>query len=101
MDAITKTLFETGYTIITDTNGVIVEVSQSIEDLTGYESASLIGKHTRMFNSGFHPKSFFKDLWDTILSGKNWNGVIRNRTKLNDFIWVSATIFLIKNKDIQ
>lgn len=97
MDAITKTLFETGYTIITDTNGVIVEVSQSIEDLTGYESASMIGKHTRMFNSGFHPKSFFKDLWDTILSGKNWNGVIRNRTKLNDFIWVYTSIFPIKN----
>lgn len=93
MTGVLENLFETGYTIITDKEGTILEVSNSLEDLTGYSSDFLVGKHTRIFNSGYHDKSFFKGLWETILSGKSWNGIIRNRAKGGKIIWVNTTIF--------
>lgn len=103
MTGVLENLFETGYTIITDKEGTILEVSHSLEDLTGYDSDFLVGKHTSIFNSGYHDKSFFQNLWDTILSGKQWNGTIRNRAKGGRIIWVNTTIFPLfdKNGEIE
>ena len=39
------------------------------------------------------PKQAFKDLWDTVKSGKIWTGYVKNATKNGDFYWVFATVY--------
>lgn len=83
--------------IYVNKNGIITHVSEKIEMKTGYAKDEIIGQHTRLFNSGYHSKSFFATMWKTVLSGKVFNGEMRNRKKDGSFYWVFTTIIPIKN----
>jgi diguanylate cyclase (GGDEF)-like protein/PAS domain S-box-containing protein len=67
--------------VITDRKGTIVWVNPAFEQLTGYLSQEVIGQSTRLLQSGQHSPSFYKNLWDTILSGSRWQGGLVNRRK--------------------
>lgn len=67
--------------VITDTDGIIDYANPAATEIAGYTSAELLGQHTRIFKSGHHDKAFYKDLWDTVSSGRIWRGEIRNRRK--------------------
>ncbi|OFX27402.1 MAG: hypothetical protein A2033_06630 [Bacteroidetes bacterium GWA2_31_9] len=83
--------------IITDFNGNIEYVNPFFLNFTGYNIEEVIGQNPRIINSGFHSKTFFKDLWDTITSGQVWHGEFCNMTKNKEFFWENATISPIKN----
>lgn len=84
--------------VITDINGKIEYGNPNVLRLTGYEADEILGKNPRIFNSGTIPKELFQDLWNTILSGKEWRGEFHNKKKNGDFYWESATISSIKNE---
>ena len=58
---------------VTNQQGVISYVNDKFCELSKYKAEELIGQTHQIVNSGFHPKSFFKDLWQTISNGKIWN----------------------------
>lgn len=68
--------------VITDRAGFIQWVNPAFSELTGYTAAEALGKNPReLVKSGQHDQAFYKDLWDTILSGQVWRGEIINRRK--------------------
>ncbi|MCL4560321.1 MAG: PAS domain-containing protein [Chloroflexi bacterium] len=67
--------------MITDQNGKILWTNPAVSKLSGYSSEETIGKTPRLFSSHLHGTDFYKQLWDTILSGDVWHGEIINRRK--------------------
>jgi two-component system, NarL family, sensor histidine kinase UhpB len=83
--------------LITDATGIITYVNENFSRRSLYEEAEVIGQNIRMINSGYHPKEYFTELWNTISSGTIWKGEFRNKCKSGEFYWVDATIVPFMN----
>lgn len=77
---------------ITNLRGEIVYVNDKYLEVSKYSKKEILGKNHRIFNSGYHSKEFFKNLWDTVTAGRVWKGEICDRTKGGSFFWVDTTI---------
>ena len=97
-----KSLVENKYQLVTmdehtivsaaDVAGRIIHVNDNLCEISGYSREELIGENHRLLKSNYHDEMFYKDLWDTISSGKVWHGTICNLTKGGNEYWVDSTI---------
>jgi diguanylate cyclase (GGDEF)-like protein/PAS domain S-box-containing protein len=78
--------------IITDKEGNIEYVNARFSELTGYSSNEVIGKNPRLLKSDEHSPEFYKELWDTITSGKVWKGDLQNKKKNGELYWEDTSI---------
>lgn len=77
---------------ITDNKGIIKYANTRLCEISKYSFEELIGNDHRILNSGFHPKSFFREMWKTIGNGQKWYGEICNKAKDGSLYWVQTTI---------
>ncbi len=85
--------------IITDLSGKIQYTNPKFTEITGYTFDEVHNKNPRILKSGEHDPNYYKALWDTILSGNEWRGEIRNRKKSGELYWEFVSISGVKNEN--
>jgi aerotaxis receptor len=83
----------------TDDKGIIKFANSEFCKFAGYELDELIGQPHNIVRHEDMPKDAFKDLWETVKSGKKWKGYVKNKTKDGNYYWVFATVFGYKSCD--
>ncbi|MBN1464757.1 SpoIIE family protein phosphatase [candidate division KSB1 bacterium] len=84
--------------IITTANGIIEYVNPAFENMSGYSRDESIGQTPRLLKSGKHDRSFYQDLWSSLLAGKPYKNEMLNRKKNGDYFWVQNTITPMKDQ---
>ncbi len=89
------------YTIVseTDIRGKITHANPQFLEISKYQLQEVLGQDHRILSSGFHPKSFFREMWETLSQGKVWTGEVRNRAKDGSIFWVRMVISPIAGPD--
>jgi diguanylate cyclase (GGDEF)-like protein/PAS domain S-box-containing protein len=78
--------------IVTDIEGLIEYANPKFTETTGYSPAEVLGKTPRILQSGEHPPELYQELWQTIKSGKIWQGQMHNKRKDGRLYWEDVTI---------
>ncbi|MCX7002303.1 MAG: PAS domain S-box protein, partial [bacterium] len=83
--------------VVTDAQGLIQYANPAFEAVTGYTCAEAIGQNPRLLKSGQHDAAFYRTLWDTIRSGKTWQGRFVNRKKNGALYTEEASISPVRD----
>ncbi|NWG87845.1 MAG: EAL domain-containing protein [Hydrogenophilaceae bacterium] len=78
--------------LITDRKGIIEYANPAFEKMTGYSQAELIGQNPRVIQGGSHDPEFYRDLWQTVLSGQSFFATFINRRKSGEIYHQEETI---------
>ena len=77
---------------VTDTKGRITYCNPAFVYVSGFVHEELLGQPHNLIRHPDMPAEAFRDLWDTIVAGLPWAGLVKNRRKNGDFYWVQANI---------
>ncbi len=66
---------------ITDAGGRIEWCNPAFLEMTGLEAGEVVNHTPRILKAGAQDKVFYKEMWDTVLSGKTWRGELTDRRK--------------------
>jgi PAS domain S-box-containing protein len=83
--------------VVTNKDAIIEYVNPFFTKLTGYTKEEAIGKNPRILQSGLIEDQVYKDLWDTITSGKEWKGNLLNKKKNGELFWEAVSISPVFN----
>lgn len=70
--------------MITDADGIIVEVNDTFSKITGYSREEAIGQSPRMLKSGQHSPAFYGEMYKALSDTGCWYGEMCNRRKNGD-----------------
>ncbi len=84
--------------VITDRKGAIEWVNPAFTRLTGYAREEAIGQNPRVLNAGVHDREFFRNMWQTVLSGSVWQGTLTNKRKDGAHYQEEMTITPVRSK---
>ena len=67
--------------MVTDENGIILDVNDAFSAITGYSRQEAFGNNASMLSSGQQDKLFYRLMWKSITASGQWKGEIWNRRK--------------------
>ncbi|RXJ66236.1 chemotaxis protein [Halarcobacter ebronensis] len=76
----------------TDLRGFITYANETFAQISGYSIDELVGNPHNLVRHPDMPKRVFKQMWETLLKGQKWEGVVKNLRKDRGYYWVHATI---------
>lgn len=87
--------------IITNPEGLIDYVNAAFTRSTGYSAREVMGKRPSLLASGQTPPSTFVEMWQTLLQGEPWQGMLHNRRKSGEVYVDRVAIFPLRRDDGQ
>jgi PAS domain S-box-containing protein len=78
--------------LIMDAKGNIDYVNRKFTEVTGYSFDEVKGRHASDLRTDASLCETFKELLNTVGSGKGWNGELRNNRKDGSFFWERVSI---------
>ena len=81
--------------MITDSRAIIEYVNPTFTRVTRYTFEEIVGKNVE--NLGVQSPEERKRMWDTIKTGRMWQGEFQNRKKTGETYWEFAQISLVTN----
>lgn len=85
--------------VITGSDGSILFVNPAFTAVTGYNRDHVIGKNMRILQSGRQSKSFYKAMWQSLLTQDSWSGTIWNRRRNGECYQEWLTINAVRNDE--
>lgn len=85
--------------VITGPEGLIEYANPAVTKITLYPLQELLGKNPRILKSEKHQPEFYKELWDTISSGRIWQGRMINKKKNGELYTEEMTISPVQNEE--
>ena len=84
--------------IVADANTIIQRVNPAFCRTTGFSAEEAIGKTPRILSSGQQSRSFYADMWRSLLTTNTWQGEIWNRRKSGEVYPEWLTINCVRNE---
>ena len=84
--------------IITDLNGVIEYVNPFFSKVTGYSADDIIGSDFRSFQLNGMPEDEYRQMWQQLEQGEDWQGELYNQRKDGSRYWERALISPLRNE---
>lgn len=78
--------------VITKIDSRIEYVNPAFERITGWSREEAIGQKMSILKSGETPRQVYQDLWDTVLAGRTWRGVLKNRRRDGSLYYTNNVI---------
>jgi len=82
---------------ITDAEGAIIDVNDTFTHTTGYSREEVIGKNSRILQSGRQSSEFYADMWKCLLEDGYWVGEVWNRRKNGEVYAEMKTISAVRD----
>ena len=76
----------------TDLKGTLTYVNRTFMKVADFSTVELLGKPHNIIRHPDMPRGAFRLLWETLQSGNEWFGFVKNRTKSGGFYWVFANV---------
>jgi PAS domain S-box-containing protein len=83
--------------VITDASANMQYVNPTFERISGYKREEALGKNPRILKSGAHDDSYYAEMWETLASGKTWQGRLVNQRKDGKRFTEEATITPVRD----
>ncbi|MGC8616211.1 MAG: EAL domain-containing protein [Desulfurella sp.] len=84
------------WVLITFADGTIEYANKAVSDISGYDLQELINKKPSIFKSGYHSDKFYKNMWDSLLNGKNCTCTFVNKNKKGELFYLNSLIIPVK-----
>lgn len=85
--------------LVTDQNGIILQVNSAFTTMTGYSAEEAIGQNPHLLSSGAHDADFYRSMYEVICCTNAWQGEIWNRRKNGEIFPQWLTITAVRNAD--
>ncbi len=83
---------------ITDSQGTILKANAAAMRVTGYSADELLGRNPRILQSGRHDRTFYAELWRSVMQTGRWQGEIWNRRRNGEVFPELLSISAIRDK---
>jgi diguanylate cyclase (GGDEF)-like protein/PAS domain S-box-containing protein len=85
--------------LITDADNNIVDVNDAFTAITGFRREDVLGQNPRLFKSGKHDPSFYREMWNALKETGQWQGELWGKRKSGAIFPKWQTINMVRDRN--